>query len=132
MDDKIIYSKRIKAGKRTYFLDIKSTNADDFYITVTESKRRLRPSGDFFYEKHKIFLYKEDFNKFLQGMTSAIDYVKTELLPDYDFSKFDQKDEFSTETEQMVNEENSSEENNHNEINLIDEADNDDTRLKWE
>lgn len=93
MEDKIVYSKRIKAGKRTYFIDIKSTSSDDFYITVTESKRKLRPGGDFFFEKHKIFLYKEDFNKFLAGMNSAVDYVKTELLPDYDFSKFDNQKE---------------------------------------
>lgn len=113
MEDKIVYSKRIKAGKRTYFIDIKSTSTDDFYITVTESKRKLRPGGDFFFEKHKIFLYKEDFNKFLTGMNSAVDYVKTELLPDYDFSKFDNaKEDAATEGA----------ENNET----------DETRLKWE
>ncbi len=113
MEDKIVYSKRIKAGKRTYFIDIKSTSTDDFYITVTESKRKLRPGGDFFFEKHKIFLYKEDFNKFLAGINSAVDYVKTELLPDYDFSKFD----------------------NAREDAATDGAENnetDETRLKWE
>jgi hypothetical protein len=113
VEDKIVYSKRIKAGKRTYFIDIKSTSTDDFYITVTESKRKLRPGGDFFFEKHKIFLYKEDFNKFLAGINSAVDYVKTELLPDYDFSKFD----------------------NAREDAATDGAENnetDETRLKWE
>ena len=114
MEDKIVYSKRIKAGKRTYFIDIKSSSADDFYITVTESKRKIRPNGELFFEKHKIFLYKEDFNKFLTGMSSAIDYVKTELLPDYDFSKFDNREENQGESQDSA------------------EQDGDDTRLKWE
>lgn len=59
-----IYSQRIKAGKRTYFFDVKSTRSNDYYLTITESKKRFKDEG-FYYEKHKIFLYKEDFNKFL-------------------------------------------------------------------
>ena len=76
-----IYSTRVKAGKRTYFFDIKSTKSDDFYLTITESKRKSK--GDtFVYEKHKIFLYKEDFLKFSDALQDAISYIKTELLTD--------------------------------------------------
>lgn len=84
-----IYSAKVKAGKRTYFFDVKSTRSNDYYLTITESKKRFKEDG-FSYEKHKIFLYKEDFNKFLDALTSTIDHVKTELLPEVDFSQFDQ------------------------------------------
>ena len=81
-----LYSKRIKAGKRrTYFFDVRSTRGNDYFITITESKKRFDDNG---YDRHKMFLYKEDFNKFLKGMTEAIDYVKTELMPDFDFDAF--------------------------------------------
>ena len=84
-----IYSSRVKAGKRTYFFDIKSTKSDDFYLTITESKRK--PQGDdFVYEKHKIFLYKEDFLKFTDALEDAIDYIKTELMTDEDLKKVDE------------------------------------------
>ena len=74
--DKVeIYSDRVRAGKRTYFFDVKSTRSNDYYLTITESKRRYKEDG-FFYEKHKIFLYKEDFDKFVDGLVSAIDYIK--------------------------------------------------------
>ncbi|SDJ76163.1 Protein of unknown function [Catalinimonas alkaloidigena] len=81
-----LYSQRIRAGKRTYFFDVKSTRGNDYYLTITESKRRFKDDG-FFYEKHKIFLYKEDFNKFMEALQQAVEHVKTELLPDYDFSE---------------------------------------------
>lgn len=83
-----IYSSKVKAGKRTYFFDVKSTRSNDFYLTITESKKRYKDDG-FVYEKHKIFLYKEDFNKFLEALTSTVNHVKTELMPDVDFSQFD-------------------------------------------
>lgn len=70
-----IYSKPIRAGKRTYFFDVKATRSDDLYITVTESKKRLRDDGTFFFEKHKIFLYKEDFDKFREGLEEAINFI---------------------------------------------------------
>ncbi|MEL6590442.1 MAG: DUF3276 family protein [Bacteroidota bacterium] len=85
-----VYSKRIRAGKRTYFFDVRSTRSEDFYITITESKRRFNGRG---YDKHKIFLYKEDFNKFFDSLEETIDYVKTELLPDYDYEEFDRRDD---------------------------------------
>lgn len=86
--DADVYSEKVRAGKRTYFLDVKETRTNDFYLTITESKRRLNGDG---YEKHKIFLYKEDFNKFLETLTKVINHVKTEILPEYDFDEFDRK-----------------------------------------
>ena len=72
-----VYSKPIRAGKRTYFFDVKTTRGnDDFYMTITESKRRNNPDGTFSYDKHKIFLYKEDFQKFSEGLAEVIEYIK--------------------------------------------------------
>ncbi len=72
-----VYSKPVRAGKRTYFFDVKSTRgANDFYLTITESKRRTNPDGTFTYDKHKIFLYKEDFEKFREGLEEVVDYIK--------------------------------------------------------
>lgn len=76
-EDYDVYSKPIKAGKRTYFLDVKSTrDSKDFYITITESRRRTNSDGSFSYDKHKIFLYKEDFEKFSEGLAEVITYIK--------------------------------------------------------
>ena len=83
-----LYSKRVRAGKRTYFFDIKSTRSEDYYLTITESKRRFKDEG-YFYEKHKIFLYKEDFTKFVEALNEAVQHVKTDLMPDFDFSQFE-------------------------------------------
>ncbi len=81
-----VYSKRIKAGKRrTYFFDVRETRGNDYYLTITESRKRFDSDG---YERHKIFVYKEDFNKFVKGLGEAVDYVKTELMPDFDFDAF--------------------------------------------
>lgn len=81
-----IYSQRIKAGKRTYFFDIKATKSNDYYLTITESKKRFKEDGEgFFYEKHKIFLYKEDFVKFIDALQNSMQYMKDELVPDFDF-----------------------------------------------
>lgn len=74
-DREEIYSKVIRAGKRTYFFDVKSTRGNDLYLTVTESKKRFNDNGDSFYEKHKIFLYKEDFDKFQEGLLDALDEI---------------------------------------------------------
>jgi hypothetical protein len=84
-----IYSEKVKAGKRTYFFDVKATRSNDYYLTITESKKRFKEDG-FTYEKHKIFLYKEDFNKFLEALSNTVNHVKLELMPDVDFSQFDQ------------------------------------------
>ena len=81
-----VYSKRIRAGKRrTYFFDVRATRGNDYYLTITESRKRFDDNG---YDRHKIFLYKEDFNKFTKALTEAVDYVKTDLMPDFDFDAF--------------------------------------------
>ena len=71
-----LFSKPVRAGKRTYFFDVKSTRGNDYYLTITESKKRFGEDGKFFYEKHKIFLYKEDFEKFIDGLTEAINHIR--------------------------------------------------------
>ena len=76
-----IYSRPVRAGKRTYFFDVKSTKGNnDFYLTITESKRRIEQDGRYSYDKHKIFLYKEDFEKFAEGLEEAVEYIKTKCL----------------------------------------------------
>ena len=102
-----IYSKRIRAGKRrTYFFDVRSTRGNDYYLTITESRKRFTGEG---YDRHKIFLYKEDFNKFIKGLTEAVDYVKTELMPDFDFDAFNHEDaESSGDGDEMVADSNGS------------------------
>ena len=86
-----IFSKAVRAGKRTYFFDVKATRRNDYYLTITESKKRYQKDGRFFYEKHKIFLYKEDFEKFLEGLNISIDYIgknsPAELLDEQEGSK---------------------------------------------
>ena len=76
-DHQEIFSKAVRAGKRTYFFDVKSTRRNDYFLTITESKKRFQKDGRFFFEKHKIFLYKEDFDKFADGFTEVIDFIKT-------------------------------------------------------
>jgi hypothetical protein len=73
-----IFGRAVRAGRRTYFFDVKSTKGGDYYITVTESKKRFVEDGKFVYDKHKIFLYKEDFEKFLVTLNEAVDFVKAE------------------------------------------------------
>ena len=86
-----VYSKRIRAGKRrTYFFDVRATRGNDYYITITESRKKFNEDG---YDRHKIFLYKEDFNKFLKALTEAVDYVKTDLMPDFDFDAYNHDQE---------------------------------------
>lgn len=87
-----IFSKRVKAGKRTYFFDVKATRSEDYYLTITESKRKPRGDG-FTYEKHKIFLYKEDFSKFVKALNESVEHIKDELLPDVDFTEFDKEED---------------------------------------
>ena len=71
-----IFTKVVRAGKRTYFFDVKATRKDDYYLTITESKKRLGKEGKVFYEKHKIFLYKEDFDKFSEGLKDAVTFIE--------------------------------------------------------
>ena len=98
-----VYSKRIKAGKRrTYFFDVRETRGNDYYLTITESRKRFDSEG---YDRHKIFLYKEDFNKFIKGLGEAVDYVKTELMPDFDFDAFNHDTPYEGEDGGGVNNE---------------------------
>jgi len=90
-----VYSKRIRAGKRrTYFFDVRATRSNDYYLTITESRKKFNEDG---YDRHKIFLYKEDFNKFLKALTEAIDYVKTDLMPDFDFDAYNHDNDQAVE-----------------------------------
>lgn len=78
-----IFSETVRAGKRTYFFDVKETRAEEKYLTITESKRRFsNEQGKFFYEKHKIFLYREDFQKFIDGLNGAIGFIETGKAPE--------------------------------------------------
>lgn len=96
-----IYSKRIRAGKRrTYFFDVRATRGNDYYLTITESRKRFNDNG---YDRHKIFLYKEDFNKFIKALTEAVDHVKTQLMPDFDFDAYNHDDvEIEHEAEEVT------------------------------
>jgi hypothetical protein len=93
-----IYSEKVKAGKRTYFFDVKATRSNDYYLTITESKKRYNKDDEgFTYEKHKIFLYKEDFRKFVDALNNTVNHVKTELMPEVDFAQFDNREEHEEE-----------------------------------
>ncbi|MCE7990752.1 MAG: PUR family DNA/RNA-binding protein [Roseivirga sp.] len=89
-DKNEIFSQRVRAGKRTYFFDVKATRSNDYYLTITESKRKYKDDG-YTYEKHKIFLYKEDFNKFMNALSNTVDHVKEELMPNFDFDQFNEE-----------------------------------------
>jgi hypothetical protein len=79
-----IFSKAVRAGKRTYFFDVKSTKRDEYYLTITESKKRFELDGNFHFEKHKIFLYQEDFKNFLDGLNEVVDFIdQRQEIPDY-------------------------------------------------
>lgn len=84
-----VYSTKVRAGKRrTYFFDVRKTKGEDFYITITESTKRFNGDG---YDRHKIFLYKEDFNRFVNSMNEAVDHVKENLMPDYDYNEYEKR-----------------------------------------
>ncbi|MEM9546113.1 MAG: DUF3276 family protein [Bacteroidota bacterium] len=84
-----VYTSKVRAGKRrTYFFDVRKTKGEDYYITLTESTKRFNGQG---YDRHKIFLYKEDFNRFHNGLTEVINHVKTELMPDFDYEQYERR-----------------------------------------
>ena len=84
-----VFSKAVRAGKRTYFFDVKATRRNEYYLTITESKKRSDHNGNAFYEKHKIFLYKEDFEKFAEGLKEIVEYIQENqpVLDDFDESE---------------------------------------------
>ncbi len=113
-----VYSKKVKAGsRRTYFFDVRKTRGEDFYITLTESTKKHNSDN---YERHKIFLYKEDFNRFVTSLQEVVDHVKHDLMPNYDYEEFDRK---------QAEWEASNQNNNHNEHNEPGEGDGED--IAW-
>ncbi|MGQ1784958.1 MULTISPECIES: DUF3276 family protein [unclassified Saccharicrinis] len=80
-DREEIFSKAVRAGKRTYFFDVKATRKNDYYLTITESKKKFEQDGRFHFEKHKVFLYKEDFEKFADGLQEAVEFIKQNQTP---------------------------------------------------
>ncbi len=132
-----IFSERVRAGKRTYFFDVKATRANDYYLTITESKRRYKEDG-FVYEKHKIFLYKEDFDKFVSALNITVNHVKEELMPEIDFSQFERKEENAGENKTVKSKESKeskeSEESEESEESIEAETSGTgiDTELKWD
>jgi hypothetical protein len=98
-----IFTKVVRAGKRTYFFDVKATRKDDYYLTITESKKRMGKEGKVFYEKHKIFLYKEDFEKFSEGLKDAVTFINKEngssqsAIPSPEKSNLKDKEPINTE-----------------------------------
>lgn len=101
-DKNEIYSERVRAGKRTYFFDVKATRSNDYYITITESKRKYKDDR-YTYEKHKIFLYKEDFKKFVAALNSSVDHIKNELMPEVDFDTLEREEYVPSENKDESN-----------------------------
>lgn len=96
-----VYSQKVKAGKRrTYFFDVRKTKGADYYVTITESTRRFEDDS---YQRHKIFLYKEDFNRFVECLVDVVDHIKNDLLPDYDYEEFNRRDELYEESNSEEN-----------------------------
>jgi hypothetical protein len=85
-----VFSKAVRAGKRTYFFDVKATRKNEFYLTITESKKKNDSGGNQFFEKHKIFLYKEDFDKFIEGLAEIIEYIKEKQPYSEEFDESDE------------------------------------------
>lgn len=123
-----IFSKSIRAGKRTYFLDVKSTRGNELYLTITESKKCFRKDGNYFFEKHKLFLYREDFEKFHEGFNEVVDYIKTND-PDFTSRKPYREVECS---EESVKEENKVEVNDSAQDEVSMNAVNEFTNIEFE
>ncbi len=123
-----VYSKKVRAGKRrTYFFDVRRTKGEDYYLTLTESSRRM----DGGYERHKIFLYKEDFNRFIESLEETINHIKTELMPQYDYDEFTRRQE---EYEARLREENENDSNGESEepkVIVFKKNDLDDDDMSW-
>ena len=100
-----IYSKTVRAGKRTYFFDVKSTHRNDYYLTVTESKKKFNPDGRYYFEKHRIFLYKEDFGKFVDGLMEMVDFIYQHMDKIDNYDGLDRKKEFQDELHNSINSE---------------------------
>ena len=99
-----IFSKSVRAGRRTYFFDVRSTRAEDYYMTVTESKRDFNEDGTPFYKKHKIYLYKEDFAKFKEALNEVSDYIIKEKGEEVITNTEAKKNEITENTVELKNE----------------------------
>ena len=125
-----VHSMKLKAGrKRTYFFDVRPTKSNDYYLTITESKKRFNADG---YERHKIFIYKEDLNKFMNAMEKSVNHIKTDLMPDYDFDSFRREDdivELPTDQNASHTKDESTESTSNDTAGITDEIDDED--LKW-
>lgn len=120
-----VYSTKVRAGKRrTYFFDVRQTKGEDYYITLTESTKKFNDDG---YERHKIFLYKEDFNRFQQGLIDTVSHVKTKLMPDYDYEQFEKRQAEWEESQRLAR----LEEENNPEATEVEEVKNDDVDISW-
>lgn len=99
-----IFSKAVRAGKRTYFFDVKATKKNDYYLTITESKKRFNKDGRFYFEKHKLFLYKEDFDKFEDGLKEVVAFIKEANAGMFKENSYnnDPKEEISLETDTIT------------------------------
>ena len=100
--DSIVYSGKVKAGKRrTYFMDVRQTKGNDYFLSITESTKRSHGEG---YDRHKIFVYKEDFNRFVEELQQAVDHIKNTLLPDYDYDEYKRRnDEYEARAKEFLN-----------------------------
>jgi len=99
-----IYSKAVRAGKRTYFFDVKSTRREEFYLTITESKKRFEQDGSFHFEKHKIFLYKEDFEKFFEGLQEVVSFIDQNQQDDFDIKSIYEEPVLAEEEDAVLEE----------------------------
>lgn len=124
-----VYTSKVRAGKRrTYFFDVRKTKGEDYYITLTESTKRFNGQG---YDRHKIFLYKEDFNRFHNGLTEVINHVKTELMPDFDYEQYERR-QAEWEKENAANEAAAKiEESTPSETKSSDESDVSEEDVSW-
>ena len=109
LEQEEIFSQVLRAGRRTYFFDVRATKAEDYYLTITESKKFTHDDGSFHYKKHKIYLYKEDFAEFNEMLRAATDYILTEKVEEViserhqkDFKKPSEIAEESTSTENFT------------------------------
>ena len=125
-----VHSMKLKAGrKRTYFFDVRPTKSNDYYLTITESKKRFNADG---YDRHKIFIYKEDLNKFMKAMEQSVNHIKTSLMPEYDFDSFRREDdivELPTDQNITSTKTESSEPTSNDTAGIADEID--EEELKW-
>jgi len=124
-----IYSTKVKAGKRrTYFVDVRQTKGNDYYMTITESTKRFDTND---YERHKIFLYKEDFNRFRDAVNDTINHIQTELMPDYDYDEFTRRNEEYERQKALENEESAAAQNKSEDTSTSEDTQSSEDDISW-